>query len=125
MEALGAERAAPRDAEGDPQELAILGGLQVSDRATQIKKQVSSPELRKHLRGIEASNRIDRLWMEDERFDEVVSLCDVADSHLISAREAGFRRDRSLLGDHLRRARDGLKLAIQTYNMLPADGGRT
>ena len=103
----------------------MLGGLQVSGSATQIKKQVSSPELRKHLRGIEASNRIDRLWMEGERFDEIVSLCDIADSHLVSAREAGFRRDRSLLGDHLRRARDGLRLAIQTFNMLPADGGQT
>ena len=71
-------------------------------------------------------NQIDRLWMEDERFDELVSLCDIAGSHLISAREAGFRRDRSLLGDHLLRARNGLRLAIQTFNMLPSDAaGRT
>ncbi len=84
------------------------------------------PELKKHLRAIESGNQIDRLWMEDERFDELVSLCDIAGSHLISAREAGFRRDRSLLGDHLLRARNGLRLAIQTFNMLPSDAaGRT
>jgi hypothetical protein len=122
---LETARAAPRDAEGGPREFAMRGGLRISDSATQIKKQVSSPELRKHLRAIEASNRTYRLWMEDERFDEIVSLCDIADSHLVSAHEAGFRRDRSLLGDHLRRARDGLRLAIQTFNMLPVDGGRT
>ena len=43
----------------------------------------------------------------------------------VAHREAGFRRDRSLLGVHHRRARDGLRLAIQTFNMLPADGGQT
>jgi hypothetical protein len=56
-------------------------------------------ELRKHFREIESGNRADRLWMEDERFDEIVSLCEIARSHLVSAREAGYRRDRSLLGE--------------------------
>jgi hypothetical protein len=42
----------------------------------------SLPELKKHLRAIEAGNEIDRLWMGDERFDELVSLCSIAASHL-------------------------------------------
>ena len=63
--------------------------------------------------------------MEDERFDEIVSLCDIACSHLVSAREAAFRKDRSLLGEHLGQARDGLRLVLRTFNLLPADRGRT
>ena len=78
---LETARAGPRAVTGS-QNAAMLGGLQVSDSATQIEKQVSSPELRKHSRAIEAGNCIDRLWMEDERFDEIVSLCDIAASHL-------------------------------------------
>lgn len=84
------------------------------------------PELNKHLRAIEAGNIIDRDWMSDERFDEIVELCAIAESHLVSAREAGFRRDKTLLGTHLRHAREGLILALKTFNMLPSDvGGRT
>ena len=125
MSFIQAEGAAVCDRQASGSQDTLLGGKWYPDTAQSIKNQASSPELRKHLRAIDSGNRIDRLWMEDERFDEVVSLCDIADSHLVSAREAGFRRDRSLLGDHLRRARDGLRLAIQTFNMLPADGGRT
>lgn len=80
------------------------------------------PELARHRRAIAAANRVDREWMEDERFDELVSLFDIVASHTVSAREAAFRRDRTLLGEHLNHARNGLKLTIQIYNLLPKDG---
>jgi hypothetical protein len=80
------------------------------------------PELRKHLGAIQAGNRLDREWMSDERFNEIAWFSDIVGSHLISAREAAFRRDRSLLGDHLRHAREGLVLALKTFNILPSDG---
>lgn len=85
----------------------------------------SLPELKKHLRAIEASNSVDRLWMADERFDEIVSLCGIVASHCASAAEAAWRRDQALTGTHLRHAREGLMLALKAFNTLPeADGGR-
>jgi hypothetical protein len=85
----------------------------------------STAELKKHLRAIEASNTIDRLWMQDERFDEVISLCGIVASHCTSAAEATWRRDQALTGTHLRHAREGLMLALKAFNTLPeADRGR-
>ena len=86
-----------------------------------------TPELKKHQREIEVGNRRDAEWMADERLDELVSLCDIVSSHSISAREAAWRRDQTLLGTHLRHARNGLVLALKTFNLLPSDtdGGGT
>lgn len=79
------------------------------------------PELNGHLREIERGNRLE---VEDERFDELVLLCDAVASHSVSAREAAWRRDRVLLDTHLRHAREGLVLALRTFNnsLLPAGG---
>ena len=79
------------------------------------------PELASHLRAIKEGNRRDREWMADARFDELVSLCDIVSSHSISAREAAWRWDQALLGTHLRHAREGLILALKTFNALPSD----
>ena len=117
--------AASRGNGADPLDTCLGKRGVVANTTSTPSAQAMSPELRKHLRAIETSNRIDRTWMEDERFDEIVSLCDIAESHLGSAGVAAFRKDRSLLGDHLLHARDGLRLAIQTFNLLPPDRGRT
>jgi hypothetical protein len=57
----------------------------------------------------------------DELLDELAMLLDIVTSHAISAREAAWRRDREVAGAHLRHARDGLKLALRTYNELGAE----
>jgi hypothetical protein len=80
------------------------------------------PELRKHLGAIQAGNRLDREWMSDERFDEIVSFCGIVASHCTSAAEAAWRRDQALTGTHLRHAREGLMLALKTFNVLPVGG---
>jgi hypothetical protein len=74
------------------------------------------PELAKHLRAIEED---DREWMAEDRIDEIAFLCEIVSSHSISAREAARRRDQTLLGTHLRHAREGLILALKTFNALP------
>jgi hypothetical protein len=79
------------------------------------------PELGKHLRAIEEGNRGDREWMAEERLAELVTLCDIVASHSTSAREAAWRRDQALLRTHLRHAREGLVLALKTFNSLPGD----
>ena len=82
------------------------------------------PELKRHLREIEEGNRRDADWTADDRFEELVMLCDIVTSHTISAREGAWRRDQELAGAHLRHARDGLKLALKTFNALSCDRGR-
>jgi hypothetical protein len=77
------------------------------------------PELAKHLRAIEEDNRRDREWIADERFDEIVLLCDIVRSHSICAAEAAWRRDRALVSDHLNHAREAMKLVLKTFNALP------
>jgi hypothetical protein len=100
--------------------------LAPAPKAADVPASASPPELKKHLRAIEAGNRVDRLWMEDERFDELVSLCGIASSHCTSAAEAAWRRNQALTGTHLRHAREGLMLALKIFNLLPSDaGGRT
>jgi hypothetical protein len=89
-----------------------------------MNAQTSIPELAKHQRAIEEDNRHDREWMADERLDELVLLCDIVSSHSISAREAAWRRDQALLGTHLRHAREGLMLALRTFNTLPPDASK-
>jgi hypothetical protein len=83
-----------------------------------------TPELAKHLRAIEAGNQRDHEWMADERFDESVLLCDIVISHLISAREAAWRRDQKLLGDHMRHAWEGLQAARSLFKALPSDASK-
>ena len=83
-----------------------------------------APELAKHLRQIADSNRLDRGWMADERFDEIMSLCDIAASHLTSAREAAFRRDQTLLKTHLGHAVESVKLTVNLHNLLPVANAR-
>jgi hypothetical protein len=80
-----------------------------------------TPELAKHLRAIEEGNRRDREWMADERLEEIIRLCGLVDSHLISAGHAARRRDQALLGYHLRHAWDDLILARQEYKALPSE----
>ena len=105
-----------------PRADALQGSKRRDSMQNQEEPQAPCPELRKHLRAIQKDgNRIDRLWMEDERFDEIVSLCATAESHLASAREAAFRRDRALLRGHLTHARNGFRLALQTFSLLPSD----
>jgi hypothetical protein len=99
-----------------------LAELTPSPKAADVAASAPLPELKKHLRAIESGNVIDRLWMEDERFDEIVSFCGIVASHCTSAAEAAWRRDKALTGTHLRHAREGLVLALKTFNMLPSDG---
>ena len=84
-----------------------------------------SPELKRHRRAIERGNIIDRDWMSDERFDELVALLGIAASHCTSAGEAAWRRDQALTGVHLRHAREGLMLALKTFNILPQDSAHS
>ena len=84
-----------------------------------------SPELSKHLRAIEESNRAYRDWIageagdaDDVRFNEIRTLCNIAASHGISAGEAAYRQDQNLLGEHLRHAREALVLALKAFNAL-------
>ena len=78
-----------------------------------------TPELTRHLRAIAECSRRDREWMADDRFDELVWLLDISISHLISAREAAWRRDQRLLGTHLGHGREALILALKTSKALP------
>lgn len=64
---------------------------------------------------------VDREWMSDERFDQIIMLLDIVGSHCRIASEGCFLRNQALTGDHLRRARDGLVLAIRTFKDLPTD----
>jgi hypothetical protein len=82
-----------------------------------------SPELARHQRAIDEGNRRDREWMVDERLEEIVRLCGLIDSHVISAGQAAWRRDQALLGYHLGRARADLISALQAYKALPPDAG--
>jgi hypothetical protein len=86
-----------------------------------MNARAQTPELAKHLRAIEEDNRRDREWMADERLAELVFLCEIVSSHSTSAREAAWRRDQTLLGMHLRHAREGLILALKTFNALPPE----
>ena len=86
-----------------------------------MNARVPTPELAKHLWAIDESNRHDREWMAEDRLNEIVFLCDVVASHSISAREAGRRGDKPLLGTHLLHAREGLMLALKTYKALPSE----
>ncbi len=81
----------------------------------------STPELRKHIRAIEEGNRAEAEWMSDARLDELASFCDLAVSHLISAREGAWRRDQGLAGVHLGHARGALILALKFFNALSSD----
>lgn len=81
----------------------------------------STPELRKHIRAIEAGNRLEAEWMADERLEELVGFCDLVVSHAISAREGAWRRDRAVAGVHLGHARGALILALKFFNSLPSD----
>jgi hypothetical protein len=126
MAVTKAERPATDDSVREPRRVDQLGG-KIEPVATPEKEELqergsgaSTPELRRHRRAIEAGNSVDRLWMEDDRFDEIVSLCGIAASHCTSAAEAAWRRDKALTGTHLRHAREGLMLALKTYNMIPA-----
>jgi hypothetical protein len=83
-----------------------------------------TPELAKHLRAIEEGNRRDREWMADERLDELVFLCEIVASHCTSAREAAWRRDQTLLGDHMRHAWEGLQAARSLFKALPTDASK-
>ncbi len=80
---------------------------------------MSTPELKRHLAVVAADNKRDAVWMEAERFDLIEGLCDIIASHCVSAREAAWREDRELLARHLRSAREGLKRALETFNLLP------
>jgi hypothetical protein len=80
-----------------------------------------TPDLARHLRAITEGSQRDREWMADERFDEIVFLCDIAISHLISAREAGWRRDRALFGTHIGHGREGLILTLKAFKALPSE----
>jgi hypothetical protein len=83
-----------------------------------------TPEHARHLRAIEASNCRDREWMADERFDELVFLCDIVRSHSTSASEAAWRQDQTLLRTHLNHAREALKLALKAFNTLPSEASQ-
>jgi hypothetical protein len=80
-----------------------------------------TPELAAHLRAIEKGNHRDREWMADERFNEIVFLCDIVISHLTSAREHAWRCEQMKLGEELRHARGGLILVLKTFNVLPPE----
>ena len=109
--------------EADPQNWLIRANpTDAEHKQNSQEKQAGIPELNKHFAKIKEGNRVDRLWLEDERFAELVSLCGIVASHCTSAGEAAWRRDQALLRDHLEHARNGLKLALQTYNTLPSDG---
>ena len=58
----------------------MLGGLQVSGSADPDQKTSLIARIAEAFAGggKTTSNRIDRLWMEGERFDEIVSLCNIA-----------------------------------------------
>jgi hypothetical protein len=85
-----------------------------------------TPDLKKHLRAIDAGNHVARFRMEDERFDAIESLCNIAGSHCASAALSSWRRDKDLTGIHLRHARNALVLVLKVFNTLPSDaGGRT
>ena len=110
----------------EPRANALSGDKHRDNTQNQTRPQAPGPELRKHLLAIEAGNLVDREWMSDERFDEIVSFCGIVASHCTSAAEAAWRRDQVLTGTHLRHAREGLMLALKIFNMLPSDaGGRT
>ncbi len=81
----------------------------------------STPELKWHLREIERGNRLEADWMSDARLEELVGLCDLVASHVISAREGAWRRDQGLAGVHLGHARGALILALKFFNSLPPD----
>jgi hypothetical protein len=74
---------------------------------------VTTPELKRHLSEIAADNKRDRVWMAGERYEELVRLCGIVESHMVSAREAAWRMDAELLKTHLGHARQGLILVLQ------------
>jgi hypothetical protein len=82
------------------------------------------PELARHLRAIAEGNRQDRDSMADERLDELVFLCEIVASHCTSAREAAWRRDQTLLGDHMRHAWEGLQAARSLFKALAPDASK-
>jgi hypothetical protein len=86
-----------------------------------MNARAQTPELAKHLRAIEEDNRRDREWMADERLEEILRLCALLNSQVISASQAAWRRDQALLGYHLRCARAEFISALQTYNALPPE----
>lgn len=80
-----------------------------------------SPELKKHQRAIEEGNRIDRVWMANDRYDALVEMSDRAISLWISIREASFRRERRTLDIHCPQIRVLTLGAFETVKMLPAE----
>jgi hypothetical protein len=82
-----------------------------------------TPELAKHLRAIEEGNRVDREWMADERLEEILRLCALISSQVISASQAAWRRDQALLGYHLNQAWNDLQSARREFKALPPETG--
>jgi hypothetical protein len=78
-----------------------------------------TPELTKHLRSIEAGNRLDREWMADERFDALIEMSDRAMSLWLSIREAAYRRERATLEIHCPQIRALTLGAFETVKALP------
>jgi hypothetical protein len=90
---------------------------------------VQSPELKAHLRAIEESNRSYREWIagetgdaDDSRFNEIITLANIAASHGVSAGEAAWRRDENLLAGHLKHLREAVVLTLRVYNEIVAAG---
>jgi hypothetical protein len=88
-----------------------------------------SPELEAHLRAIEESNCRYREWLagetgdaDDSRFNDIITLSNIAASHGVSAGEAAWRRDEKLLAEHLKHLREAVVLALRVYNEIVAAG---
>jgi hypothetical protein len=86
-----------------------------------MNERAETPELAKHQRAIHEGNRRDREWMADERREEIIRLCGIVDSHMISALQAAWRGDQGLLGYHLASAWNDLQSARKEFKALPSD----
>jgi len=70
-------------------------------------------ELAAHRRQIAHENRQARAWNTEEKFEEMIRLASIVESHVVSAREAAWRQDEALLRTHLGHAREALILALK------------
>ena len=85
----------------------------------------TTPELAKHLRAIDESNRRDREWMADDRFDALIEFADRAISLWISIREASYRHERATLDIHCPQIRILTLGAFKTVRALPPEASES
>jgi hypothetical protein len=107
VEGQNAVRAAPRDADDDPEREGMLGGLRLSQTVIpEPKPDAPSPE------AIAACR--------DLVFEGLVEAGSLAESYSRSLTEAAWRGDRSTVEAHLRQLRACLVAAIHVFKQLDA-----